>query len=275
MTNFKKEFRKNPILRPVILTASYIKNVILLQLCFKVKVFYRTKLKDTPYKEIANYKDKYKGQRCFILATGPSLTEEDVSKLKGEITFGMNSLYIMLNKLGWNTTFYGVQDVCVYEKIQKDLRSNNNTTYFISDLIFNKYKCPSETIPFSLNLLNHRYSLDKLKADFSHDVLKNVYDGYSITYSLIQIAVYMGFEKIYLLGNDCNYSKDPKKRHFADYGYDDPEPDFSGQRILYAYSCAKEYQKGKSFEIVNCTRGGALELFRRMDLDDVLAGKDM
>lgn len=269
------KLRRNPLLHPVIIVASYIKNVICLQICFRLKVLFRTKLNNSPYKRIELYKNKYKGQRCFIIATGPSLTEEDVSKLKNEITFGMNSLCIMLKKLGWSTTFYGVQDICVYNSIHSYLNSIENTIYFISDTIYNTFKSPSGTIPFSLNLLNHRYTLDKLKAKFSDDALKQVYDGYSITYSLIQIAVYMGFEKIYLLGNDCNYSKDPKKRHFADYGYDDPEPDFSGKRILYAYSCAKDYQEGKEFEIVNCTRGGSLELFRRMDLDEVLAGKDI
>ena len=38
-------------------------------------------------------KGKYEGQRCFIVATGPSLTIQDVEALKDEKTFGLNRLY--------------------------------------------------------------------------------------------------------------------------------------------------------------------------------------
>ena len=44
------------------------------------------------YEWLKQYKNKYDGKRCFIVATGPSLTVEDLSLLKNEITFGMNSI---------------------------------------------------------------------------------------------------------------------------------------------------------------------------------------
>ena len=40
------------------------------------------------YEWLKQYKNKYDGKRCFIVATGPSLTVEDLSLLKNEITFG-------------------------------------------------------------------------------------------------------------------------------------------------------------------------------------------
>ena len=40
---------------------------------------------------LRQFKNKHIGQRCFIVATGPSLTIEDVSKLKNEICWSMNS----------------------------------------------------------------------------------------------------------------------------------------------------------------------------------------
>lgn len=272
--NIKQKMWNNPLLSPVINCASYIKNVIWLQICFKCKVFIRRLSPNSSYIKLEDYKDRYKGERCFIIATGPSLTEEDVQKLRNEYTFGMNSVCLMMEKLGWNTTFYGIQDPYVYEKLQDKLLQSKDTQFFVSDLLYNKYKCPPNAIPFSLNYLNHRHTYKKLFTRFSDDAAKEVFDGYTITYSLMQIAAYMGFSKIYLIGNDCNYSKDPTKQHFADFGHSDPNADFSGRRILFAYKVAREFSDNKDFEIVNCTRGGALELYRRADLDKVLSGND-
>ena len=38
-------------------------------------------------------KNSQKGKRCFIIAPGPSLTKQDVNKLKGEYTFAVNSVF--------------------------------------------------------------------------------------------------------------------------------------------------------------------------------------
>ena len=37
-----------------------------------------------------NYKDKHKGQRAFMIANGPSLSETKLDLLKNEVTFAMN-----------------------------------------------------------------------------------------------------------------------------------------------------------------------------------------
>ena len=49
-------------------------------------------IENQKYNEIRKIENLHKGKRCFTVATGPSLRIEDVEKLNGEITFGMNSL---------------------------------------------------------------------------------------------------------------------------------------------------------------------------------------
>ena len=66
-------------------------------------------------------------------------------------------------------------------------------------------------------MLNHNWSHKKYHSKFSDNAFEVVYSGYTITYSLIQLAVYMGFKEIYLIGVDCNYSSN-KNNHFKDYG---------------------------------------------------------
>lgn len=270
MSNLKSKLWNSSVFSPLMRLGSFFKNYMWREFVFYVQLMGRFFATNNAFAKIRKFKDKYKGERCFIIATGPSLTVEDVGKLKNEFTFGMNSLCLMFDKLGWETTFYGIQDPYVYNKLKESLKKQQNTQMFVGDIIYRRDKVSDSSIPFAVNYLNHGHTYDKLTTGFSRDVSKFVYDGYTITYSLIQIAVYMGFSQIYLLGNDCSYSNDPQKQHFVDYGHYDPSACDATRRILFSYEYAKKYSSNHGFEILNATRGGKLELFRRVDLDDVL-----
>ena len=62
-------------------------------------------------------------------------------------------------------------------------------------------------------VLKHKDFYPK-QAPFSHNVYKYLAQGFTVTYGAIQIAKYMGFSKIYLLGIDHNYNifRDAKGR---------------------------------------------------------------
>ena len=63
-------------------------------------------LKDALYRPNKKYKalkNKHEGKRCFIVCTGPSLTLEDVNKLKNEYTFSMNNIFKCYDKTDWQS----------------------------------------------------------------------------------------------------------------------------------------------------------------------------
>ena len=60
------------------------------------------------------------------------------------------------------------------------------------------------------------------------------YSGFSITYSLIEIAVYMGFREIYLIGADCNFTK-KEEMHFVEHGVIDTSVDTLRDRNIAGY----------------------------------------
>lgn len=256
---------------PIMNMMHWLKRYLVNQIVFYIKAFLRKrKLGFLEYQEIKKYKDIHNGERCFILATGPSLTIEDVSLLKDEVTFGMNSICMLFEKLGWETTYYGVQDLGVYRKLKEFYAKFKFSKLFIGDGIPWKERMDIKHIPYALNYLNHRYSYKKLTSKFSEKADEYIYDGYTITYSLMQLAIYMGFSEIYLLGNDCSYSNDPQKQHFMDFGHYDKSTQTARDRILFAYQYAYEYLKNSDVKIFNATRGGELEIFPRVKLEDVL-----
>lgn len=273
--DLKKELIKlsdtNEIFRKIKLNYWRIKNIP-----DQIKVEYGARKRkngasDKRFEQIRKFKNKHLGERCFIIATGPSLTISDIEMLSNEITFGMNSISKIFEQTSWRPTYYGIQDRHVYECLEESILKNFNNNVFIADQIANLFKVPDSFIQFPYNGNYHIYEGDYLNysTKFSDDAYHIVYDGYSITYSLIQIAIYMGFKEIYLLGCDCNYSKD-KKNHFIESGFIDKNASSNAERMLVGYKEAKSYSEKNKIKIYNATRGGMLEVFPRVNLEDII-----
>jgi hypothetical protein len=226
------------------------------------------------YARLQEFKDKYKGKRCFIVATGPSLLIEDLEKLNGEYCFGMNSICKLYDRTTWRPDFYGIQDIMVYDAMKEALEATaaelNNV--FVSELLAEKRNLPAEYIVYPFNSYYHDYDaeIQRFHAKFSDNALRMVYDGYSITYSLLQIAIFMGFTEIYLIGVDCNYEKG-KKNHIVESGHVDRRAYQAHKKMTTAFKVAAEFAAAHpQIQIINCTRGGKLEVFPRKSLEDVL-----
>lgn len=226
------------------------------------------------YGDIKVLKGKYAGKRCFIICTGPSLTTDDLEKIRGEYTFGMNSICLLADKTSFRPTFYGCNDLRVYKKLKASIEQycGNQIEVFVSDRIKRHGDVKKGWHVFPENVAYHTYDRwfkQNFWCKFSGDCYRTVYGMHSITHSIIQIAVYMGFKEIYLLGADCSFPKG-KKIHFQDYGVHDTTIDTARERNIAGYEEVKKQMDKYAFTVFNATRGGALEVFERVNLDDLL-----
>ena len=224
---------------------------------------------DGQFQKLYDLRDTHCGDRCFVVATGPSLRNEDLEKIKNEITFSLNSIVKVFGKTSWRPTYYCVQDNLVYNELKTNVDFINIKPKFIADVISEQQDVEQDAILYPLDLLEHfYYKPPKFRTKFSDDAYKIVYDGATVAYSAIQIAVYMGFTEIYLLGFDCDYSG-PVKHFGGEYKHVDasyrPNEDF----FFDAYRVAREYADSHGISIYNATRGGKLEVFERVDLDSL------
>ncbi len=230
---------------------------------------------ESRYKDLLGFKGRHKGKRCFIIATGPSLKLADVEMLRNEYSISMNSITKFFPDTDWRPTYYCIQDKSVYVKLSDEIETyyKGADNVFVADVISDKIQVPDNFHEFSLNGIYNRngYRVNKWFANFSEDCCATVYDGYSVTFSAIQLAVYMGFTEIYLLGTDCNYTKGGKN-HFAEYSktqnFHDIETAYD--RNITMYETAKRYAGEHGIKIYNATRGGKLEVFPRKSLEDIL-----
>lgn len=225
-------------------------------------------------------KDKYIGKRCFIVATGPSLRMEDLDTLHKhhELCFSMNRIYQAFNETVWRPDFYVVTDP-KFDREEELINAVPCTDRFVSDVLKEYWKSQMTDNTFKLHPL-FSGNIDKI----SDDLTKGYASCGTVTYACIQLALYMGFSKIYLLGVDCSnlIPKPGVKAHFSD-NYDAGDAIINGKNETYAlyeeasnesnsikgYETARKYAEVEGKEIYNATRGGALEVFDRVDFDSL------
>lgn len=227
--------------------------------------------------EVASMKNIHEGQRCFIIGNGPSLRIEDLERLKGEITFGVHNIFKLYSKTYWRATYYVAQDSKLLENIGKQMKSFIAEKKFIPIVVSRHYRVSGEAMFLRFD---EQYSYPD-PPGFSDDISKVIYEGMTVTYAAIQIAVYMGFKEIYLIGVDHSYSATKKpdgtiEKHegVKDYAFAElSSQKFSGafvpqlEKTTLAYRTANEYANTHGIRIYNATRGGKLEEFERVDFD--------
>ena len=148
--------------------------------------------------EMRKYKNIHKGKRCFIIGTGPSLTVEDLEKLKGEYTFGSNRIFEIYPRTTWRPTYYMNQDYQLIEKFQNE----------IAELEVNRKFMPIEAKKFFEGKKDTSYFVLRYKefypkeAEFSTHLDCYMGQGFTVTYGAIQMAFYMGFTACFIWKQD-------------------------------------------------------------------------
>lgn len=145
---------------------------------------------------IIQFKDKHKGQRCVIIGNGPSLNKMDLSFLKQEICFGMNKIYLGFDKWNFIPKYYVAVNSLVLEQNAQEIKKVPCTKFISNRGI--PYIKPQEDIIF---LRTHPYN----GRDFSTNPAEGLQEGNTVTYVAMQLAYYMGFETVILIGIDHNF----------------------------------------------------------------------
>ena len=238
-----------------------------------VKTFANTS--DAEY--LKSLKDIHKGQRCFIIGNGPSLQAKDLDKLKNEVTFASNRIYHIFPKTDWRPTYYVCLDLSVLntecEHIQNPALDNIFLSTVARPLITQKSNVHffQEYGKFEIN------KFDVKNIEMSEDISKYISIGYSVTTASIQMAFYMGFQTIYLLGVDHNYAmsfnkngkiiNDPSVKTYFGGSKEQFYSIQSTLSVTRGYESAYRFARKKGIHIFNATRGGKLEVFPRVDFD--------
>ena len=219
---------------------------------------------------IEKYKNIHEGKRCFIIGTGPSLNETNLSLLKNEICFGVNTLYRGLEKFNINCQYWAISDDTIILKHADNIMKNVDTTLFVCSPGKHELKKRQDgkcKKVYNIPQIGEMFHCEQ----FSPDPSLGFFNGNTVIIDVcLQLAYFMGFSKVYLLGCDSDYSRDHRFDGLPSDVKVTPaiEGDFSN--IFKSYEICKSYYEKNNREIINCTVGGKLEIFKRQNLDDVI-----
>ena len=213
-------------------------------------------------------KDIHRGERCFIMGNGPSLKNTDLSLLKDEYTFGMNRIFLAFPELGFKTSYLLSVNDLVVEQSNEEIQSLD-IPRFVS-WRSRKWLKPEKDLYF----LYTSYTGPK----FSRDITGRLWEGATVTYIALQLAFYMGFEKVILVGVDHNFTtKGEPNKTIVSEG-DDPNhfhPGYFGKGFRWqlpdldtserGYQMARVYYENAGRQIVDATVGGKLTVFPKVD----------
>lgn len=221
---------------------------------------------------IRRFKDSHVGQRCVIIGNGPSLRNTNLSLLRDEFTFGLNRIYLMFEELGFETTFHVVVNRYVVEQCVHEFRKINAplfTTKLNSDLLD--------------GAANTVYLNSVIGPWFGRDASHGIWEGATVTYVAMQLAYYMGFSEVALVGVDHRFavsgppnqlveSAGPDASHFDQRyfpkGFKWQLPDLENSEV--AYRLARKAFEDDGRRIVDATVGGGLTVFPKLTLEEAL-----
>lgn len=244
----------------------------------------------------------HKGKRCFILATGPSINKQDLRPLRNEICIAVSAFYVH-KEIKTIRPLYHVEapshppfGIEVAHTSFEGYRKNysDETIYFLGHSqyvfsYFNYLKQNPHIKKDNFYFLNYCYPIILNENNYNRqslwDICSPLFAVRTVIYSAIQIAAYMGFKEIYLLGCDHDYLMDLNRitdHHF----YKDEESGISDAEHLSAfntewwfcqyyyrwkeYRLMNDYLTSNGCRIFNATNGGMLDVFPRVNFDDVI-----
>jgi hypothetical protein len=240
------------------------------------------------------------GQRCFIMGNGPSLNRTDLELLEGETVFACNAAFLLFDRINWRPTYYTCVDSRVLpdraRDIQAMLAQNPSMTAFfpteVEEHTGEKRRYPTRVIlPTGRNRFYFREAYGTLEnlpeSMFSADIGQHVIQPRTVAITMLQIAAYMGFSEIYLIGCDTRYTvpatvdeedseglalvstRDDDANHFdpAYFGKGRKWHAPKTELMVEHYRIARDALEARGVKVFDATVDGALDVFDKVDFN--------
>ncbi len=238
-------------------------------------------------------KNSHTGEECFILGTGPSLKNVDFSRLSDRFVFSVNLLYKNPNFRLLNSNIHVFADSAFFKDDISDVVNNDLEKHILDNGTMLFLPVYVEGFIKKYNLVNrvNIYAPIKHYSTDYHDKINitgSMTDFGTVVFQCIQIAIYMGFKTIYLLGCDCTgiqkvlpstedtycYKVDSYAKTVFKHSnnFDDVESLFNAWTTIFGqYKTMELYTRNIGVKIYNLSNPTILDSIERKDINDVLS----
>ena len=240
------------------------------------------------------FRNRHKGRRCFVIGNGPSLKKQDLSLLADEITLVTNSFYVHpIVGDTWQPTYYFLSDPQYFDgsvDLTADyaaMTSQIKSAPFFVPSYAHKFLSQSKALPAERTYYVAAGAVRLEHTDELPDFTTVTPGMQSVVQLAIMAGMFMGCSQIYLMGLDHDWlSHGGEELHFYSEHEAAAQPDghvgpwtyLSLMRALTTmwevYVTLQKVGEAADIEIINCTHGGFLDVFRRARYEDVVGRLD-
>ena len=218
--------------------------------------------------KILALEDKYKGERCFIIGSSPSLNLLDLTKLNNEYTFTVNRGYMLKEKGLKHSTFHVISDTNTFN----DEESKWKEMESFSDVLFCYAGMEKPPVEIETTYFDYiQYQLNK-EISFQKDMKKPLIAYQSVIHFAIQIAYYLGFKEIYLLGVDLDFAKN--KGHIYQETKEESERQLNhsikmAQTMFKGINECGNWLKDNNVKLLNASPSGIVDCIERVKYEEL------
>jgi 6-hydroxymethylpterin diphosphokinase MptE-like len=222
-------------------------------------------------RKLKHFENMHVHQRCFIIGNGPSLRLTKLTKLRNEITFGLNRIYLLFPELGFTTTYLVAVNDLVLEQCAREMQTLTLPKFVTWRA--RRWFCPDPNLTY----LDTDFTGEE---NFCTNLDGRIFEGFTVTFVALQLAYHMGFDEVILVGVDHNFITQGKANQTIVSEGDDPNhfaanyfgkgfkwqlPDLAGSERAYTLARQAFLQAGR--RIVDATIGGKLTIFPKVEFD--------
>lgn len=234
----------------------------------------------TPYNErLADLRNTCAGKTVVLIGNGPSLNQIDWSSISHLDLFGVNKIYLGLEKFGIKLSYYASVNDHVIEQSQCQIKSlecikflGDSGNHGLIQEHGSTYLVNTKTPPRA----------------FSTDIALGAECGYTVLYFAMQVIYSLGYKTVLVIGMDHSFKcrGEPNAEQVVDFidlnhflpGYFEQGqvwnlPDL--EQSEKHYKLAKKEFESVGRQIIDCTPGGLCSIFTKKSLSEALKSLDL
>jgi hypothetical protein len=145
-----------------------------------------------------------RGRRAFVVGNSPSVRNEPLELLKGELSISMNAGVLLAEEFGFTSKYYALSDrrflLNSFKRPMATSRLPSGTIRFLRSDV-------SDVDEQDERHITH-YVRPLARDGFSTDLRQGFFHGSTTALLAMQIAVFLGVSEIVMLGVDLHYPED-------------------------------------------------------------------
>ena len=217
---------------------------------------------------LTGLRNSREGEAAVIICNGPSLNKVDLTLLDGFYTMGLNKINLLFDRSSFRPScILSVDWMIIWQNL--DFYNSTDIPLFIDHRFHSRVRSrPNVTFLHATRI-----------PQLAHDCTVSLNYGPTVTVVALQMALHLGFSDVCIVGCDHYVALPgkPSSTHTSvgtEQNHFDPRYFSAGQKtnlpnypeMDHHYQLARDAFESEGRSIMNCTAGGRLEIFERMDL---------